>query len=112
MWGQFDFKSVVTAPPQELEDYLDEFKTSFKAGIGMFCEAYFLFAIGNLHPIWKMLYPSCFEEASCSQAVQAGSYVEVGSLILGMLVIGLFADKLGRLWCVFWAIIMPSTLTE
>ena len=29
-------------------------------GIGMFQEAYFIFSVGNLKPIWQAQYPACW----------------------------------------------------
>mmetsp|Transcript_7587 Transcript_7587/g.12258 ORF Transcript_7587/g.12258 Transcript_7587/m.12258 type:complete len:585 (+) Transcript_7587:130-1884(+) len=71
------------------------------AGMGMFSESYFLFALGNIHEIWKRLYPACFDPAdeSCNDSiVESFTYVEVSGVICGMLTFGIFADILGRRW--------------
>ena len=31
-----------------------------RIGMGMFIESYFIFAIGNVHAIWQVQFPSCF----------------------------------------------------
>ncbi|GBG31353.1 Inorganic phosphate transporter 1-1 [Hondaea fermentalgiana] len=68
------------------------------AGAGMFSEAYFLFAIGNVKNIWKQLYPECYDgDASCSEnLVSSLTYIEVIGVIIGMLTFGYFADTFGR----------------
>jgi MFS family permease len=78
------------------------------AGAGMFAESYFLFALGNITPIWAQAYPSCFPQPpsfnysaypSCSEGLVASlSYIEVVGVIIGMLSFGVAADKLGRRW--------------
>lgn len=30
-------------------------------GIGMFMEAYFIFSVGNVKPIWEQQYPQCWK---------------------------------------------------
>jgi MFS family permease len=80
------------------------------AGAGMFAESYFLFALGNITPIWEVAYPTCFPPPknstvdysaypSCNQGlVSALTYIEVVGVIIGMLSFGFAADKLGRRW--------------
>eukprot|EP00898_Chlorokybus_atmophyticus_P004917 jgi/Chlat1/5426/Chrsp35S05231 len=67
-------------------------------GMGMFSEAYFIFAVGNLTNIWKSEYPECWvTHAVCrknlSDVIQ---YSQIAGIIVGMLIISFFADRLGR----------------
>lgn len=69
-------------------------------GLGMFSEAYILFAIGNIKPLLKIDYPNCFgsaEPPDCNQsAVSNASNIEICGVIGGMLVLGYLADWIGR----------------
>lgn len=71
-------------------------------GMGMFTEAYVLFAIGNIKPLLKIMYPNCWgsgEPADCSKGAQEEiETIEIAGIIVGMLVIGFFADWMGRKW--------------
>lgn len=29
-------------------------------GLGMFCEAYYIFSVGNVKPVWEAQYPECW----------------------------------------------------
>lgn len=68
----------------------------------MFCESYVLFAIGNIHQIWKVQYPECFIHGGiggCTQSVvDSSTYVEIAAVILGMGLFGLLATSMGRKW--------------
>jgi len=68
-------------------------------GAGMFAESYFLFAIGNISPVWEEGFPECFdaENVSCNTVlIKSFPYVEVFGVVLGMLVFGVAADVIGR----------------
>eukprot|EP00887_Chlorella_sp_A99_P005874 scaffold1.g5874.t1 len=87
-------------------------------GLGMFSEAYFVFAIGNLQPLFQAAYPQCppgepppgFDPDTCVCWAQTSSglcdvrhtvsdtltYTLVAGIIFGQLTIGLIADRLGR----------------
>lgn len=71
-------------------------------GMGMFTEAYVLFAIGNIKPLLKVMYPNCWgsgEPADCNKGAQEQiETIEIAGIIVGMLVIGFFADWMGRKW--------------
>mmetsp|Transcript_8260 Transcript_8260/g.16480 ORF Transcript_8260/g.16480 Transcript_8260/m.16480 type:complete len:642 (-) Transcript_8260:64-1989(-) len=71
---------------------------SILAGAGMFNEAYFLFAIGNLELLWEELYPECYsDDPTCNNGVVSSlTYVEVLGVIAGMLSFGYVADVFGR----------------
>ncbi|KAG2435009.1 hypothetical protein HYH02_012007 [Chlamydomonas schloesseri] len=69
-------------------------------GLGMFCEAYFVFAVGNLSAVWKAEYPECWKKhTTCSQSLSNSiTYTQVCGIIFGQLVLGFFADRIGRKW--------------
>jgi hypothetical protein len=71
-------------------------------GMGMFSEAYILFAIGNISPLLAISYPNCYGKATppdCDQtAVQNDGNIEICGVIAGMLVLGYMADWIGRKW--------------
>ena len=35
-------------------------------GMGMFCEAYYIFSVGNVKPLWAAQWPKCFNVSSDS----------------------------------------------
>ena len=75
----------------------------------MFCEAYFVFAIGNLKPLFKKEYPDCFVQPPSPTANPADicssklsntlTYTQVSGIIIGQLCIGFLCDRIGRKWC-------------
>ncbi|KAL4458363.1 hypothetical protein ABPG75_013228 [Micractinium tetrahymenae] len=71
-------------------------------GMGMFSEAYFIFAIGNIEPLFAVEMPNCFGEAephSCNQETVSNiQNIEIGAIIVGMLGFGFVADIVGRKW--------------
>lgn len=81
---------------------LQAFIDAGRNGMGMFIESYFLFAIGNILPIWQVQYPQCFTNhfpnaSQCSNtAVTSITYVEVSFVIIGMLFFGYIGDSIGR----------------
>lgn len=98
-----DFEVASTpAPPRRypLMRALRWYRSWAVPGMGMFVEAWMIFAIGNITPLLAIQYPHCFGGAqppACSQgAVDSVTYVEVCGIILGMLVLGFFADIIGR----------------
>lgn len=66
----------------------------------MFCEAYFVFSVGNLKPVWAVEYPECWETfTECSPTlVNTISYTQVSGIIFGQLALGFGADYIGRKW--------------
>lgn len=70
------------------------------AGLGMFSEAYYMFAIGNIKTLWKTLYPTCFNHTAGSTCavslVSSLEFIEVAMIIVGMLAFGPIAAKFGR----------------
>jgi len=98
MWGMFDFNEHIPVPFSQATA-VSALYAAFKGGMGMFCQAYVLFAIGLLPPLFRILYPSCFVSSSpCLGATLASTYLEMCGIIIGMLVMGVLADRLGRQW--------------
>ncbi|KAK9807684.1 hypothetical protein WJX72_006095 [[Myrmecia] bisecta] len=66
----------------------------------MFCEAYYIFSVGNVKPVWAEAYPECFKgNKGCSQTfLNALNYSQVSGLILGMVALGFTVDRIGRRW--------------
>ncbi|KAG2435777.1 hypothetical protein HXX76_006973 [Chlamydomonas incerta] len=68
-------------------------------GMGMFCEAYFVFAVGNLSSLWKVEYKNCWKGIGCPQRLSDSiTYTQVCGIIFGQLFLGFFADRIGRKW--------------
>ncbi|GIL71055.1 hypothetical protein Vretifemale_1695 [Volvox reticuliferus] len=69
-------------------------------GLGMFCEAYFVFAVGNLKSLWKKEYPDCWSKHKTCPVTLSDSitYTQVCGIIFGQIVLGFFADRIGRKW--------------
>ncbi|PSC68539.1 proton phosphate symporter [Micractinium conductrix] len=80
-------------------------KACLLPGMGMFSEAYIIFAIGNVEPLFGVTAPACWEcqpeEAACTcnqTTVDNVKNVEISGVILGMLSFGFVADVMGRKW--------------
>ncbi|GLI58503.1 hypothetical protein VaNZ11_000236 [Volvox africanus] len=69
-------------------------------GLGMFCEAYFVFAVGNLKSLWKVEYKNCWGTHKTCPVTLSDSitYTQVCGIIFGQIVLGFFADRIGRKW--------------
>jgi MFS family permease len=66
-------------------------------GMGLFGESYILFSIGTLTPLWKEIYPECFDHTVCKpRLLHSLTYSVVTGVIVGMLVIGYAANFIGR----------------
>jgi MFS family permease len=66
-------------------------------GMGLFGESYILFSIGTLTPLWKVIYPECFDNTVCSpQLLYSLTYSVVVGVMVGMIVIGRCANTIGR----------------
>lgn len=82
--------------------------TSLWHGLGLFGESYLLFSVGTLRPLWEVLYPSCFDDANyanndndndrqCNRySYQSITYSVVLGVIVGMVVLGILANTIGR----------------
>ena len=48
-------------------------------GMGMFCESYFIFSIGNITPIFQTTYKDCYNQyTTCTQSlINAENYIQV-----------------------------------
>ena len=68
------------------------------AGMGMFCEAYFIFSIGNIKPFFSYQYPACYRRhVGCSVNLTRGpDYSQILGIICGMVALGFVGDKIGR----------------
>ena len=68
--------------------------------MGMFCEAYFVFAVGNLSALWKVEYKACWSQhKTCKKKLSDSiTYLQVRGIIFGQLFLGFFADRIGRKW--------------
>lgn len=68
------------------------------AGGGMFSEAYFIFSVGNLKPIWTAEYPDCWAtHTTCNSKLSDSiSYTQVSGIIFGQLALGFAADYIVR----------------
>lgn len=69
-------------------------------GLGMFTEAYFVFSVGNLIPVFQAEFPECWvTHEECSAALLASiHYSQVAGIIVGQLALGYLADRVGRKW--------------
>ncbi|KAI7842967.1 hypothetical protein COHA_003372, partial [Chlorella ohadii] len=73
-------------------------------GMGMFSEAYFIFAIGNIEPLFEVQMPNCWAcsegtACTCNQTtVDNVQNIEISAIIVGMLSFGFVADVIGRKW--------------
>ncbi|KAK9867868.1 hypothetical protein WJX84_003938 [Apatococcus fuscideae] len=80
-------------------------------GLGMFCEAYYIFSVGNVKPVWAAQWPDCFQKnASCTMAfINSLEYSQVAGLIVGMILLGVIVDRTGRrLGSIFTACFMAT----
>lgn len=55
--------------------------------MGMFCEAYFIFSIGNISPLLAKIYPTCWNSKQahpeCSKdLINTVTYVQICAIIL------------------------------
>ncbi|CAL8468283.1 g7823 [Coccomyxa elongata] len=67
-------------------------------GLGMFAEAYIIFSVGNLKPLFTAAYPQCWKtyKACNKQLIGSVSYTQIAGIIVGMLSVGFIADRIGR----------------
>jgi MFS family permease len=92
-----EFLPTTTASPQSSW-------TALGPGLGLLAEAYMLFSVGTLQPLWETLFPACFgrsdsdaSAATCSPGlVHALPLAVVGGLVTGMLGISAYAQHAGR----------------
>jgi MFS family permease len=66
-------------------------------GMGLFGESYMLFSIGTLTPLWRELYPDCFDNQDCKpRLLYSLTYSVVLGVIVGMITLGYAANMIGR----------------
>ena len=70
----------------------------FIPGLGMFCEAYFVFSVGNIKQFFPYEYPSCWKTyKTCTiNLTRAPDYMQIVGIIFGMITLGYLGDKIGR----------------
>ena len=56
-----DGKVVLQQRRNPAKPFLDWVLSFAIPGIGMFMEAYFIFSVGNVKPIWQEQYPLCWK---------------------------------------------------
>ena len=70
----------------------------FIPGLGMFCEAYFIFSVGNIKQFFPYEYPDCWKTyKTCTvNLTRAPDYMQIVGIIFGMITLGYLGDKIGR----------------
>lgn len=77
------------------------FRNMVLPGAGLGLEGYVLFSIGNLKPLFKAGFPSCWGSTgtACSGAwLAAIEYMEIVGIICGQIGVGVLGDWFGRRW--------------
>jgi len=77
------------------------FRNMVLPGAGLGLEGYVLFSIGNLKPLFKAGFPSCWgsKGTACSGAwLAAIEYMEIVGIICGQIGVGVLGDWFGRRW--------------
>ena len=79
--------STVSQPKSFCRSYWDD---CVWPGLGLFGESYLLFSIGTLQPLWRLVFPTCFDtnEICRPWLLHTVSYAVVVGVITGMLVVG------------------------
>lgn len=67
-------------------------------GAGLGLEGYVLFSIGNVEPLFKSVWPECWDDHTvCSKNwVSAVTYLEIIGIIVGQVLVGFIGDGIGR----------------
>lgn len=67
-------------------------------GMGLFVEGYVLFSVGNLTPLFKAVWPSCWKSyQTCDKNwIHAVDYLEIIGIIVGQILVGIEGDWIGR----------------
>ncbi|PHH69974.1 hypothetical protein CDD82_7410 [Ophiocordyceps australis] len=76
------------------------FRHAVIPGAGLGLEGYVLFSIGNLEPLFKQVWPDCWETHKvCSKNwVASVTYFEIIGIMVGQAVVGVLGDWIGRRW--------------
>ncbi|PHH68486.1 hypothetical protein CDD80_7474 [Ophiocordyceps camponoti-rufipedis] len=69
-------------------------------GAGLGLEGYVLFSIGNLEPLFRQVWPQCWEKHQvCGQNwVASVTYLEIIGIMVGQAAVGVIGDWIGRRW--------------
>jgi hypothetical protein len=84
------------------EDPLSPIRSYFSdyvvKGMGLFVEGYVLFSVGNLKPLFKSVFPTCWKSYEvCDEGwVNAVDYLEIIGIIVGQVAVGIEGDWIGR----------------
>lgn len=84
-----------------LEPIRAYFRTYVVNGLGLFVEGYVLFSIGNLQPLFAVVWPTCWgsKRTVCNTTwVDSVTYLEIVGIILGQVLVGFIGDYVGRRW--------------
>lgn len=67
-------------------------------GMGLFVEGYVLFSVGNLTPLFKAVWPACWNKHTSCDAnwIHAVDYLEIVGIIIGQILVGIEGDWIGR----------------
>lgn len=77
------------------------FRNAVLPGAGLGLEGYVLFSIGNLEPLFKSAWPSCWGKnpTECSSNwIASVTYLEVIGIMVGQMAVGVIGDWIGRRW--------------
>jgi hypothetical protein len=77
------------------------FRNAVLPGAGLGLEGYVLFSIGNLEPLFKAAWPTCWGKnpTECSQNwIASVTYLEVIGIMVGQITVGVIGDWIGRRW--------------
>jgi MFS family permease len=77
------------------------FRNAVLPGAGLGLEGYVLFSIGNLEPLFRATWPTCWGKnaTECSSNwIAAVTYLEVIGIMVGQVVVGVIGDWIGRRW--------------
>ncbi|CCE28270.1 related to inorganic phosphate permease [Claviceps purpurea 20.1] len=69
-------------------------------GAGLGLEGYVLFSIGNLEPLFKKVWPECWDKHQvCSKNwIASVTYLEIIGIMVGQVFVGVIGDWVGRRW--------------
>ena len=80
------------------------FRHAVIPGAGLGLEGYVLFSIGNLEPLFKQVWPQCWDDSFkgtqvCSKNwVASVTYLEIIGIMVGQVFVGVIGDWVGRRW--------------
>ncbi|KAK4153563.1 putative inorganic phosphate transporter 1-6 [Chaetomidium leptoderma] len=77
------------------------FRNAVLPGAGLGLEGYVLFSIGNLEPLFRSAWPTCWGKnpTECSANwVASVTYLEVIGIMVGQMAVGVIGDWIGRRW--------------